>query len=210
MPYTGLMTSKTSSGAATPNDDYLVWLDMEMSGLDPETHRILEIALVVTDSQLQVVAHAPVYVVHQTTEHLDTMDAWNKGTHGRSGLIEKVKASTLAEADVERELLAFLKQYVGAGKSPMCGNTIHQDRRFLLRYMPALESYFHYRNVDVSTLKELCRRWQPAVMKGFEKKGAHTALADILESIDELRYYRKQLMPGTLPEAESGAISNQA
>jgi len=183
---------------------------MEMSGLDPETHRILEIALVVTDSQLQVVAHAPVYVVHQTAEHLDTMDAWNKGTHGRSGLIEKVKASTLAEADVERELLAFLKQYVGAGKSPMCGNTIHQDRRFLLRYMPALESYFHYRNVDVSTLKELCRRWNPAIMKGFEKKGAHTALADILESIDELRYYRKQLMPGTLPEAEPGVISNQA
>jgi len=210
MPYTGLMTSKTSSDAATPNDDYLVWLDMEMSGLDPETHRILEIALVVTDSQLQVVAHAPVYVVHQTEEHLDTMDAWNKGTHGRSGLIEKVKASTLAEADVERELLAFLKQYVGAGKSPMCGNTIHQDRRFLLRYMPALESYFHYRNVDVSTLKELCRRWNPAIMKGFEKKGAHTALADILESIDELRYYRKQLMPGTLPEAEPGVISNQA
>jgi oligoribonuclease len=210
MPYTGLMTSKTSSDAATPNDDYLVWLDMEMSGLDPETHRILEIALVVTDSQLQVVAHAPVYVVHQTAEHLDTMDAWNKGTHGRSGLIEKVKASTLAEADVERELLAFLKQYVGAGKSPMCGNTIHQDRRFLLRYMPALESYFHYRNVDVSTLKELCRRWNPAIMKGFEKKGAHTALADILESIDELRYYRKQLMPGTLPEAEPGVISNQA
>ncbi|MFZ9081868.1 MAG: oligoribonuclease [Burkholderiaceae bacterium] len=204
------MTSKTSSDAATPNDDYLVWLDMEMSGLDPETHRILEIALVVTDSQLQVVAHAPVYVVHQTAEHLDTMDAWNKGTHGRSGLIEKVKASTLAEADVERELLAFLKQYVGAGKSPMCGNTIHQDRRFLLRYMPALESYFHYRNVDVSTLKELCRRWNPAIMKGFEKKGAHTALADILESIDELRYYRKQLMPGTLPEAEPGVISNQA
>ncbi|MEY3047706.1 MAG: hypothetical protein RL424_1028 [Pseudomonadota bacterium] len=210
MPYTGLMTSKTSSDAATPNDDYLVWLDMEMSGLDPETHRILEIAMVVTDSQLQVVAHAPVYVVHQTAEHLDTMDAWNKGTHGRSGLIEKVKASTLAEADVERELLAFLKQYVGAGKSPMCGNTIHQDRRFLLRYMPALESYFHYRNVDVSTLKELCRRWNPAIMKGFEKKGAHTALADILESIDELRYYRKQLMPGTLPEAEPGVISNQA
>ena len=210
MPYTGLMTSKTSSGAATPNDDYLVWLDMEMSGLDPETHRILEIALVVTDSQLQVVAHAPVYVVHQTAEHLDTMDAWNKGTHGRSGLIEKVKASTLAEADVERELLAFLKQHVGAGKSPMCGNTIHQDRRFLLRYMPDLESYFHYRNVDVSTLKELCRRWQPAVMKGFEKKGAHTALADILESIDELRYYRKQLMPGTLPEAEPDVTPSQA
>ncbi|MDP4740567.1 MAG: oligoribonuclease, partial [Burkholderiaceae bacterium] len=189
------MTEKNTSGSPAPNDDYLVWLDMEMSGLDPETHRILEIAVVVTDSQLQVVAHAPVYVVHQSAEHLDTMDAWNKGTHGRSGLIEKVKASTQAEHEVERELLAFLKQHVGAGKSPMCGNTIHQDRRFLLRYMPALEAHFHYRNLDVSTLKELCRRWQPALMKGFEKKGAHTALADILESIDELRYYRKHLMP---------------
>jgi len=196
------MTEKNTSGTPAPNDDYLVWLDMEMSGLDPETHRILEIAVVVTDSQLQVVAHAPVYVVHQSAEHLDTMDAWNKGTHGRSGLIEKVKASTQAEHDVERELLAFLKQHVGAGKSPMCGNTIHQDRRFLLRYMPALEAHFHYRNLDVSTLKELCRRWQPALMKGFEKKGAHTALADILESIDELRYYRKHLMPGTLPDTK--------
>ena len=202
MPYTEFMTEKNTSGSPAPNDDYLVWLDMEMSGLDPETHRILEIAVVVTDSQLQVVAHAPVYVVHQSAELLDTMDAWNKGTHGRSGLIEKVKASTQAEHEVERELLAFLKQHVGAGKSPMCGNTIHQDRRFLLRYMPALEAHFHYRNLDVSTLKELCRRWQPALMKGFEKKGAHTALADILESIDELRYYRKHLMPGTLTDAK--------
>ena len=206
MPYTEFMTEKNTSGSPAPNDDYLVWLDMEMSGLDPETHRILEIAVVVTDSQLQVVAHAPVYVVHQSAEHLDTMDAWNKGTHGRSGLIEKVKASTQAEHDVERELLAFLKQHVGAGKSTMCGNTIHQDRRFLLRYMPALEAHFHYRNLDVSTLKELCRRWQPALMKGFEKKGAHTALADILESIDELRYYRKHLMPGTLPDTEPSTI----
>ena len=206
MPYTELMTEKNTSGSPAPNDDYLVWLDMEMSGLDPETHRILEIAVVVTDSQLQVVAHAPVYVVHQTAEHLDTMEAWNKGTHGRSGLIEKLKASTQAEHEVERELLAFLKQHVGAGKSPMCGNTIHQDRRFLLRYMPALEAHFHYRNLDVSTLKELCRRWQPALMTGFEKKGAHTALADILESIDELRYYRKHLMPGTLPDTEPSTI----
>ena len=206
MPYTEFMTEKNTSGSPAPNDDYLVWLDMEMSGLDPETHRILEIAVVVTDSQLQVVAHAPVYVVHQSAEHLDTMDAWNKGIHGRSGLIEKVKASTQAEHEVERELLAFLKQHVGAGKSPMCGNTIHQDRRFLLRYMPALEAHFHYRNLDVSTLKELCRRWQPALMKGFEKKGAHTALADILESIDELRYYRKHLMPGTLPDTEPSTI----
>lgn len=199
----GFMNTKTQQGQPSPNDDYLVWLDMEMSGLNPETHRILEIAVVVTDGQLQVIAHAPVYVVHQTTEHLDAMDAWNKGTHGKSGLIEKVKASTHSEADVERELLAFLKQYVPAGKSPMCGNTIHQDRRFLLRYMPSFEAHFHYRNIDVSTIKELCRRWQPALLKGFEKKGAHTALADILESIDELRYYRRHLMPNTLPEAET-------
>ena len=202
------MTTQTPQGPAGSRDDYLVWLDMEMSGLDPEINRILEIAVVVTDSQLQVVAHAPVYVVHQTTEHLDTMDAWNKGTHGRSGLIDKVKASNLTEADVERELLVFLKKHVGQGKSPMCGNTIHQDRRFLLRHMPALESYFHYRNIDVSTIKELCRRWQPALMKGFEKKGAHTALADILESIDELRYYRRHLMPGTLPADVSSDASS--
>lgn len=202
------MTSQTPQGPAGSRDDYLVWLDMEMSGLDPEINRILEIAVVVTDSQLQVVAHAPVYVVHQTAEHLDTMDAWNKGTHGRSGLVDKVQASNLTEADVESELLVFLKKHVGQGKSPMCGNTIHQDRRFLLRHMPALESYFHYRNIDVSTIKELCRRWQPALMKGFEKKGAHTALADILESIDELRYYRRHLMPGTFPVDVSSEASS--
>ncbi|MEY3015972.1 MAG: hypothetical protein RJB19_284 [Pseudomonadota bacterium] len=190
-------TSATSANAVAtirPSDDHLVWVDMEMSGLDPESNRILEVAVVVTDGQLNIVAHGPVLVVHQTDEHMATMDAWNQGTHGRSGLTEKVKQSTLNEAKAEAELLAFLKTVVPAGKSPMCGNTIHQDRRFMARYMPALEAYFHYRNLDVSTIKELCRRWRPEVYKGFEKKGAHTALADILESIEELRYYRDHFL----------------
>jgi oligoribonuclease len=190
-------TSATSANAVAtirPSDDHLVWVDMEMSGLDPESNRILEVAVVVTDGQLNIVAHGPVLVVHQTDEHMATMDAWNQGTHGRSGLTEKVKQSTLNEAQAEAELLAFLKTVVPAGKSPMCGNTIHQDRRFMARYMPALEAYFHYRNLDVSTIKELCRRWRPEVYKGFEKKGAHTALADILESIEELRYYRDHFL----------------
>ena len=190
-------TSATSANAVAtirPSDDHLVWVDMEMSGLDPESNRILEVAVVVTDGQLNIVAHGPVLVVHQTDEHMATMDAWNQGTHGRSGLTEKVKQSTLNEAQAEAELLAFLKTVVPASKSPMCGNTIHQDRRFMARYMPALEAYFHYRNLDVSTIKELCRRWRPEVYKGFEKKGAHTALADILESIEELRYYRDHFL----------------
>ena len=191
---TGTSTeSTTATNAVTairPSEDHLVWVDMEMSGLDPATNRILEVAVVVTDSQLNVVAQGPVLVIHQTDEHMATMDAWNQGTHGRSGLTEKVKQSTLTEAQAEEELLAFLKTVVPAGKSPMCGNTIHQDRRFMARYMPTLEAYFHYRNLDVSTIKELCRRWRPEVYKGFEKKGAHTALADILESVEELRYYR--------------------
>ena len=190
-------TSATSANAVAtirPSDDHLVWVDMEMSGLDPESNRILEVAVVVTDGQLNIVAHGPVLVVHQTDEHMATMDAWNQGTHGRSGLTEKVKQSTLNEAQAEAELLAFLKTVVPAGKSPMCGNTIHQDRRFMARYMPSLEAYFHYRNLDVSTIKELCRRWRPEVYKGFEKKGAHTALADILESIEELRYYRDHFL----------------
>lgn len=187
-------TSANAVATIRPSDDHLVWVDMEMSGLDPESNRILEVAVVVTDGQLNIVAHGPVLVVHQTDEHMATMDAWNQGTHGRSGLTEKVKQSTLNEAQAEAELLAFLKTVVPAGKSPMCGNTIHQDRRFMARYMPALEAYFHYRNLDVSTIKELCRRWRPEVYKGFEKKGAHTALADILESIEELRYYRDHFL----------------
>jgi len=174
--------------------NYLVWLDMEMSGLEPETERILELAMVVTDSQLNTVAESPVWVLHQAEAVLDGMDAWNKGTHGKSGLIDKVRASTLDEAAVEAQALAFMQQFVPQRTTPMCGNTIGQDRRFMVRYMPQLEAWFHYRNLDVSTLKELCRRWRPDLAKGFEKKGKHEALADIYESIDELRYYRDNFL----------------
>ena len=146
---------------AQENNNHLIWLDMEMTGLSPENDRILEVALVVTDSDLNTLAEAPVLVVHQSDAVLDGMDNWNKGTHGKSGLIDKVKASTLGDADVEAQMIEFLKQHVGAGKSPMCGNSICQDRRFMANYMPKLEAYFHYRNLDVSTLKELARRWQP-------------------------------------------------
>ncbi len=175
---------------STVNEMNMVWVDMEMSGLKPDTDRILEVALIVTDSELNTLAVAPVLVIHQPDEVLDAMDSWNKGTHGKSGLIDKVKASTTSEAEATGILLDFIKGYVPAGKSPMCGNTVHQDRRFMARYMPELEAHFHYRNIDVSTIKELCRRWKPEVMKGFIKKGAHTALADIEESIEELRFYR--------------------
>ena len=181
-----------SDKAASPNE-HLIWVDMEMSGLDPEKERILEIAVIVTDAHLNLIATAPVWVVHQEDALLDAMDAWNKGTHGRSGLIDKVKASTLNESIVEAECIQFLKQYIKAGIAPMCGNTIGQDRRFMAKYMPKLEAYFHYRNVDVSTLKELCKRWHPDIAKGFTKKQAHTALADIEESIEELKYYREKL-----------------
>jgi oligoribonuclease len=177
--------------STAPASERLVWLDMEMSGLKPDSDRILEIALIVTDANLNTIATAPVWVVHQDDAVLDGMDAWNKGTHSKSGLIDRVKSSTLNEHAVEEACIAFLKQYVKAGISPMCGNSICQDRRFMARYMPKLEAYFHYRNVDVSTIKELARRWQPEIMKGFVKKQAHTALADIEESIEELRYYRK-------------------
>ncbi len=172
----------------------LIWIDMEMTGLKPDTDRIIEVALVVTDGDLNTVAEAPVWVVHQTDAALDAMDAWNQGTHGRSGLIDKVKASTADEAAVEGEALAFLREYVPAKASPMCGNSICQDRRFLARWMPALEDWFHYRNLDVSTLKELCRRWKPELMKGIPKEGKHEALADVYESIAELRYYREQFI----------------
>ena len=184
--------------STTRKNDRLVWVDMEMSGLLPETDRILEIAMIVTDGDLNIVAEGPVLVVHQEDAVLDRMDAWNKGTHGKSGLIDKVKASTLTEAEVEAECLAFLKQHVKSSISPMCGNTIHQDRRFMNRYMPKLEAYFHYRNIDVSTIKELCKRWQPEIAKGFSKQQAHTALADIIESVDELRYYREKLFIPTI------------
>ena len=184
--------------STTRKNDRLVWVDMEMSGLLPETDRILEIAMIVTDGDLNIVAEGPVLVVHQEDAVLDRMDAWNKGTHSKSGLIDKVKASTLTEAEVEAACLAFLKQHVKSSISPMCGNTIHQDRRFMNRYMPNLEAYFHYRNIDVSTIKELCKRWQPEVAKGFSKQQAHTALADIIESVEELRYYREKLFIPTI------------
>lgn len=176
------------------NEQRLVWLDMEMTGLDPEKERIIEVAVVVTEPDLTVVAEGPVLVVHQSDELLDAMDKWNKSTHGKSGLIDKVKASTLTEAQAEDQLLAFLAQHVPAGKSPLCGNTISQDRRFMFRYMPRLEAFFHYRNLDVSTLKELALRWKPEVYKSFVKHSKHEALADIYESIDELKHYREHFL----------------
>lgn len=172
----------------------LIWIDLEMSGLQPDKDVILELAAVVTDAQLNVLGQSPVLVVHQSDAILDGMDNWNKGTHGKSGLIEKVKASTLTEAEAEEQMIAFLKRFIGAGKSPMCGNSIHQDRRFLVRYMPKLEAFFHYRNLDVSTLKELAQRWRPELIKGFKKHNKHEALADILESIEELKYYREHFI----------------
>jgi len=176
------------------NQNHLVWLDMEMTGLSPDNDRIIEIAMVVTDAQLETVAEAPVLVVHQPDSVLDGMDNWNKSTHGKSGLIDKVKASTLAEAAVEAQMLAFLQEYVPARTSPMCGNSICQDRRFMARWMPKLEDYFHYRNLDVSTLKELARRWKPEVASGLKKHGKHEALADIYESIAEMRHYRDNFL----------------
>ena len=172
----------------------LIWIDMEMTGLRPDSDRIIEVALVVTDSDLNTVAEAPVWVVQQSDAVLAGMDAWNQGTHGRSGLIEKVKAATQNEAAVEGAALAFLREHVPAKASPMCGNSICQDRRFLARWMPALEDHFHYRNLDVSTLKELARRWKPDLMKGVPKEGKHEALADVYESIAELKYYRQEFI----------------
>ena len=180
--------------ALAASDQNLVWIDLEMTGLLPDKDRIIEIAVVVTDPQLTLRVEGPVFAVHQSDATLDAMDAWNKGTHGRSGLIERVKVSTVDEASAERQVLEFLKQHVPAGKSPMCGNSICQDRRFLAKDMQELESFFHYRNLDVSTLKELARRWKPSILDGFKKAQAHTALADIHESIDELAYYRQHLL----------------
>ena len=178
--------------AQDPNN--LIWIDMEMSGLNPETDRILEIAIVITNSQLEILAEAPVLVVHQPAVVLDVMDDWNKGVHGKSGLVDRVKASVLSEAEVENQMLAFVSQYVAARISPICGNSVHQDRRFLVKYMPQLEEYLLYRNLDVSTLKELARRWKPEIMAGFTKHGKHEALADIHESIRELSYYREHML----------------
>lgn len=167
---------------------------MEMTGLDPERERIIELAMIVTDSNLVTIAESPVWVVHQSAAQLEAMDAWNKNTHGKSGLIARVQASTLDEAAVEAAALAFVQEYVPQRSSPMCGNSIGQDRRFMVRYMPKLEDWFHYRNLDVSTLKELCKRWKPEVAKGFVKKSDHTALVDIRESIEELKYYREHFI----------------
>ena len=172
----------------------LIWIDMEMSGLNPDLDRILEVALIVTDSELNIVAEAPVLVVHQPDAVLDGMDSWNKSTHAKSGLIDKIKASSLDEAAVESGMIAFLEAHVPKGASPMCGNSICQDRRFLAKSMPKLESYFHYRNLDVSTLKELAKRWKPALSDGFKKHNKHEALADIHESIEELKYYRENFI----------------
>jgi oligoribonuclease len=172
----------------------LIWIDMEMSGLNPDSDKVLELAVIVTDSQLNAVAESPVLVVHQPDAVLDVMDDWNKSTHAKSGLVGRVKASTMSEAQAEAQMIAFLAQHVPSGISPMCGNSVHQDRRFLARHMPALETYFLYRNLDVSTLKELAKRWKPAIMAGLTKHGKHEALADIQESIEELKYYREHFL----------------
>lgn len=176
------------------NAQRLVWIDMEMTGLNPDRERILEVAMIITEADLTVVYESPVWVIHQDDELLNRMDAWNKGTHGASGLIDKVKSSVLTEAQVEAEMLAILRQYVPKGKAPLCGNTVSQDRRFMVRYMPELEAYLHYRTIDVSTLKELAKRWKPSVYQGFQKANTHQALADIRESIEELKYYREHFL----------------
>lgn len=188
------INTPTASAALAKSDQNLVWLDCEMTGLDPERERIIEIAVIVTGPKLESRVEGPVLVIHQSNEQLDKMDAWNKGTHGKNGLIDKVKASTLSEAQAEEQLIAFLSQYVPKNSSPMCGNSIGQDRRFLVKYMPKLEAFFHYRNLDVSTLKELSKRWRPEVYNAFKKQQRHTALADVHESIDELEHYRKHFL----------------
>ena len=187
-------SAQNNGGKKLRSEMNLIWVDLEMTGLDPETDRIIEVAVVVTDANLNVLAEGPVYAIHQSNAVLNGMDAWNKGTHGRSGLIDRVKASNITEAMAEDALIEFLIDYVPRGKSPMCGNTICQDRRFMAKTMPRLEAFFHYRNLDVSTLKELARRWKPELIDGFKKQQKHTALADIMESIDELKYYREHFI----------------
>lgn len=178
----------------TQDNNNLIWIDMEMSGLSPDTDRILEVALVITDSQLDVIAEAPVFVLSQPQAVLDGMDSWNKSTHAKSGLVDKVRSSRLTEAEVEARMIAFLQEHILSGVSPMCGNSICQDRRFLARWMPQLEAYFHYRNLDVSTLKELVKRWKPEILTGLTKQCKHEALADIYDSILEMKYYREHFI----------------
>jgi oligoribonuclease len=187
-------TLDTEALALPRSDQNLVWIDCEMTGLDPERDRLLEVAVVVTGPNLTPRIEGPVLVIHQDDAVLDAMDSWNKGTHGKSGLIDKVRASTMTEAEAETVLLDFIARYVPKGGSPMCGNSIGQDRRFLVKYMPRLEAFFHYRNLDVSTLKELAKRWRPEVYKAFQKQQRHTALADLHESIDELQHYRDHFL----------------
>ncbi|MBY6198992.1 oligoribonuclease [Vibrio hangzhouensis] len=175
------------------SDDNLIWVDLEMTGLDPEAHKIIEIASIVTDSQLNILAEGPVIAIHQSDEELAKMDDWCTNTHTASGLVDRVKASQHSELSAIQETIAFLEQWVPKGKSPICGNSIGQDRRFLYKHMPELEQYFHYRYVDVSTIKELTRRWKPEVLDGFSKQGTHLALDDIRESIAELKYYRENI-----------------
>ncbi len=185
------------------NQNHLVWLDMEMSGLDPETCRILEVAVVVTDANLETVAEGPVLAIHQPEVVLQAMDQWNRDTHGRTGLVDRVRASSIDEEQASDILLDFLALHVPRGSSPLCGNSVHQDRRFMVKYMPRLEAFFHYRNLDVSTLKELAARWAPEVKKSFQKKTRHTALADVYESIDELKHYRDHFIRVSVPVSPS-------
>jgi oligoribonuclease len=193
------MSESQTESNLTSNDQNLVWIDLEMTGLDPNRDRIIEIAVIVTDPFLGQRTAGPVFAVHQSDAVLDGMDAWNKGTHGKSGLTERVKASKIDEAEAQAKVIQFLQHYVPKGASPMCGNSICQDRRFLANHMPELEAFFHYRNLDVSTLKELARRWKPEILAGFKKAQAHAALLDIHESIDELIYYREHLLAPLAP-----------
>ena len=181
-------------GNPMENKHNLIWIDLEMTGLEPATDVVIEIATIVTDGDLNILAEGPVLAIHQPDSIIDNMDDWNTKTHGNSGLVQRVKDSKIDEAEAVKQTIAFLQQYIGKGVSPMCGNSVHQDRRFMNKYMPELEDFFHYRNIDVSTLKELARRWAPEKLKGLTKKGSHKALDDIRESIDEMQYYREHVM----------------